>query len=165
MGVNLFSHFQEWMVLSKSLNNVFFFYCFLLSVANIDGIYTAGSGLESTCLVFGHGLDLYWTRVTPSKMFDVLKEDFDYWFILGTLGILVLVTIVSQRLASIKMLRQAWQWEETPPNYSMHCLMVEALIPAYWCTFAGWCENDLSKYKYHKINFRPYSGHIVGHHS
>ena len=42
-------------------------------------------------------------------MFDVLKEDFDYWFIFGTLGILVLVTIVSQRLASIKMLRQAWQ--------------------------------------------------------
>ena len=45
-------------------------------------------------------------------MFDVLKEDFDYWFIFGTLGILVLVTIVSQRLASIKMLRQAWQWEK-----------------------------------------------------
>ena len=47
--------------------------------------------------------------MTPSRMFDVLKEDFDYWFIVGTLGILVLVTIVSQRLASIKMLRQAWQ--------------------------------------------------------
>ena len=45
-------------------------------------------------------------------MFDVLKEDFDYWLIFGTLGILVLVTIVSQRLASIKMLRQAWQWEQ-----------------------------------------------------
>ena len=78
-------------------------------VASINGVYTAGSGLESTCLVFAYGLDLYWTRITPSRMFDVLKEDFDYWFILGTLGILVLVTIVSQRLASIKMLRQAWQ--------------------------------------------------------
>ena len=120
---------------------VFLFYYFLLTVANIDGIYTAGSGLESTCLVFAHGLDLYWTRVTPSKMFDVLKDDFDYWFILGTLGILVLVTIVSQRLASIKMLRQAWQWEETPPNYSLHFLMVEGLIPAHSCTFAGWGEN------------------------
>lgn len=79
------------------------------TVASINGVYTAGSGLESTCLVFAYGLDLYWTRITPSRMFDVLKEDFDYWFILGTLGILVLVTIVSQRLASIKMLRQAWQ--------------------------------------------------------
>lgn len=79
------------------------------SVSSINGVYTAGSGLESTCLVFAYGLDLYWTRITPSRMFDVLKEDFDYWFILGTLGILVLVTIVSQRLASIKMLRQAWQ--------------------------------------------------------
>ncbi|XP_029195823.2 ER membrane protein complex subunit 1-like [Acropora millepora] len=79
------------------------------TVSNINGIYTSGSGLESTCLVFAYGLDLFWTRVTPSRMFDVLKEDFDYWFIVGTLGILVLVTIVSQRLASIKMLRQAWQ--------------------------------------------------------
>ncbi|KAL9950542.1 hypothetical protein ACROYT_G043054 [Oculina patagonica] len=79
------------------------------TVANLHGVYTAGSGLESTCLVFAYGLDLYWTRITPSRMFDVLKEDFDYWFIFGTLGILVLVTIVSQRLASIKMLRQAWQ--------------------------------------------------------
>lgn len=129
------------------------FYCFLLTVANIDGIYTAGSGLESTCLVFAHGLDLYWTRVTPSKMFDVLKDDFDYWFILGTLGILVLVTIVSQRLASIKMLRQAWQWEETPPDYSVHCLMFEALIPAHSCTFEGWGVNwSFNKYKYHKIS-------------
>ena len=81
-------------------------------VASINGVFTAGSGLESTCLVFAYGLDLYWTRITPSRMFDVLKEDFDYWFILGTLGILVLVTIVSQRLASIKMLRQVWQWED-----------------------------------------------------
>ncbi|XP_068727259.1 ER membrane protein complex subunit 1-like [Montipora capricornis] len=79
------------------------------TISNINGIYTAGSGLESTCLVFAYGLDLFWTRVTPSRMFDVLKEDFDYWFIVGTLGILVLVSIVSQRLASIKMLRQAWQ--------------------------------------------------------
>ena len=83
--------------------------CSFPLVANLHGVYTAGSGLESTCLVFAYGLDLYWTRITPSRMFDVLKEDFDYWFIFGTLGILVLVTIVSQRLASIKMLRQAWQ--------------------------------------------------------
>lgn len=86
-------------------------------------------------------------------MFDVLKDDFDYWFILGTLGILVLVTIVSQRLASIKMLRQAWQWEETPPNYSLHCFMFEALIPAHSCTFEGWGENwSFNKHKYHKIS-------------
>ena len=89
-----------------TLTDIFWFFAL---VSNINGIYTSGSGLESTCLVFAYGLDLFWTRVTPSRMFDVLKEDFDYWFIVGTLGILVLVTIVSQRLASIKMLRQAWQ--------------------------------------------------------
>ena len=88
-------------------------------VANLHGVYTAGSGLESTCLVFAYGLDLYWTRITPSRMFDVLKEDFDFWFIFGTLGILVLVTIVSQRLASIKMLRQAWQWGKNWSGFSV----------------------------------------------
>ena len=97
-------------------------------VSNINGIYTSGSGLESTCLVFAYGLDLFWTRVTPSRMFDVLKEDFDYWFIVGTLGILVLVTIVSQRLASIKMLRQAWQWNTWIFNLSeYYCTKILSL--------------------------------------
>ncbi|EDO46898.1 predicted protein [Nematostella vectensis] len=79
------------------------------TIMYIKGIHTAPSGLESTCLVFGYGLDLYWAQITPSRMFDVLKEDFDYWFIAGTLLVLILVTVISNRLASIKMLRQAWQ--------------------------------------------------------
>ncbi|KAK2174177.1 hypothetical protein NP493_820g01017 [Ridgeia piscesae] len=47
------------------------------SVYKIQGIHTAPAGLESTCLVLCYGLDLFYTRVNPSKMFDVLKEDFD----------------------------------------------------------------------------------------
>lgn len=78
-------------------------------MTHIRGIHTAASGLESTCLVFTYGLDIFWIRVTPSRMFDVLKEDFDYWLIAGTLLILVLVTVISNRLASMKMLKQAWQ--------------------------------------------------------
>ena len=78
-------------------------------VSNVKGIYSSPAGLESTCLVFTYGLDLYFTRVTPSRLFDVLKEDFDYWFISGTLMILGMVTLVSARLASVKVLRQIWR--------------------------------------------------------
>ena len=78
-------------------------------MSNIEDIYTSPAGLESTCLVFTYGLDLYFTRVTPSRLFDVLKEDFDYWFISVTLTVLAMVTLVSARLASVKILRQMWR--------------------------------------------------------
>ena len=82
--------------------------CFSSTVANLRGIHTAQAGLESTSLVLGYGLDLFYTRVTPSRMFDVLKEDFDYMFVGGTLIVLLVISILSCRLASIKMLKQAW---------------------------------------------------------
>jgi hypothetical protein len=75
----------------------------------MKGIYTSPAGLESTCLVFTYGLDLYFTRVTPSRLFDVLKEDFDYLFISVTLIFLGGVTLISSRLASVKVLRQMWR--------------------------------------------------------
>lgn len=53
-----------------------------------------GLGFEFICLVFVYGLDLYWIRIILFWMFDVFKEDFDYWFIFGMLGILVFVIIV-----------------------------------------------------------------------
>ncbi|KAE8293274.1 ER membrane protein complex subunit 1 Precursor [Larimichthys crocea] len=46
------------------------------TVSRVRGIYTAPSGLESTCLVVAYGLDIYQTRVYPSKQFDVLKDDY-----------------------------------------------------------------------------------------
>ena len=74
----------------------------------IRGIHTAAAGLESTSLVLTYGLDLYYTRVTPSRMFDVLKEDFDYIFISGVLSALILGTIISSKLASIRALNLQW---------------------------------------------------------
>ena len=77
-------------------------------VEKIRGIHTAAAGLESTSLVLAYGLDLYFTRVTPSRKFDVLKEDFDYIFISGVLSALILGTIVSSKLASIRKLNLSW---------------------------------------------------------
>lgn len=83
--------------------------CFIyFLVDNIRGIHTAPAGLESTSLVLVYGLDLFYTRVTPSKMFDVLKEDFDYIFISGVLSALILVSFLCGKFASMKNLKMAW---------------------------------------------------------
>ncbi|MBN3310534.1 EMC1 protein, partial [Amia calva] len=68
------------------------------SVSRVRGIYTAPSGLESTCLVVAYGLDIYQTRVYPSKQFDVLKDDYDYVLISSVLFGLVFATMITKRL-------------------------------------------------------------------
>ena len=40
-------------------------------------ILTSPALLESTALVFAYGLDLFGTRVAPSRTFDVLSEEFN----------------------------------------------------------------------------------------
>jgi len=54
-------------------------------------------------------VDIFYTRVTPSKMFDVLKEDFDYFFISSVLIGMIAVSIISQKLATRKALNRAWK--------------------------------------------------------
>ena len=45
----------------------------------------------------------------PSKMFDVLKDDFDYFFILSVLAAMIGVSFVSQKLAARKAMMRAWR--------------------------------------------------------
>lgn len=78
-------------------------------VYNIRGIATSPSGLESTSLVFAYGLDLFYTRVFPSRTFDMLREDFDFFFIVTLMVGLVLGTLVSKKLASSSVLKKAWR--------------------------------------------------------
>ncbi|XP_012563007.1 ER membrane protein complex subunit 1 [Hydra vulgaris] len=80
-----------------------------MTVEKIRGIHTASAGLESTSLVLAYGLDLYFTRVMPSRMFDVLKEDFDYIFISGVLSLLIFSSLICGKMAFIKSLRMTWQ--------------------------------------------------------
>uniref|UniRef100_A0A8C2U505 ER membrane protein complex subunit 1 n=1 Tax=Coturnix japonica TaxID=93934 RepID=A0A8C2U505_COTJA len=79
------------------------------TVSQIRGIYTSPSGLESTCLVVAYGLDIYQTRVYPSKQFDVLKDDYDYVLISSVLFGLVFATMITKRLAQVKLLNRAWR--------------------------------------------------------
>ncbi|XP_071864290.1 ER membrane protein complex subunit 1 isoform X2 [Bombus fervidus] len=79
------------------------------SVFRVSGIHTSPSGLESTCLVFVYGLDLFYTRVAPSNTFDVLIEDFDYYLIVIVLAALLISSYITKKLASQKAQKQAWK--------------------------------------------------------
>lgn len=62
------------------------------------------------CLqVVAYGLDIYQTRVYPSKQFDVLKDDYDYMLISSVLFALFFATMISKRLAEVKLLNRAWR--------------------------------------------------------
>ncbi|KAL9895126.1 ER membrane protein complex subunit 1 isoform 1-T1 [Glossina fuscipes fuscipes] len=79
------------------------------TISRLRYIHTAPSGLESTCLVVAAGLDMFVTRIAPSKTFDLLKEDFDYFLISIVLIALVSSSFIAKHFASRKILKQAWK--------------------------------------------------------
>ncbi|XP_054714162.1 ER membrane protein complex subunit 1-like [Uloborus diversus] len=99
----LIPYIPELPVVSESIIN------YNQSVVRVQGIVTAPSGLESTCLLFVYGLDLFYTRVTPSKTFDILKDDFDHSFICVVLLGLLVISYISKRFAARRTLRAAWK--------------------------------------------------------
>ncbi|KAI1306009.1 ER membrane protein complex subunit 1 [Halotydeus destructor] len=79
------------------------------SLMLVNSIDVGPAGLESTCLVFTYGLDIFYTRVTPSKTFDILKDDFDFLLIAAVLVILISLAYFSKWLAAKKALKSAWK--------------------------------------------------------
>jgi len=79
------------------------------SVERIRGIVTSPSGLESTALVLVYGLDLYGSRVAPSKGFDLIKDDFEHLMIAAVLVGLLAASYGTRKLSQRKMLNQAWK--------------------------------------------------------
>ncbi|KAL3285148.1 hypothetical protein HHI36_019269 [Cryptolaemus montrouzieri] len=79
------------------------------TLSKVKGISVAPARLESTSHILVHGLDMFYTRVAPSKTFDVLKEDFDYKLIILVLIGLIAASYVSKTLASRKAIKQAWK--------------------------------------------------------
>ncbi|CAB4061283.1 EMC1 [Lepeophtheirus salmonis] len=63
-------------------------------------IITAHTGLESTSIVFVYGADLYCTQVHPSKGFDLLKDDFDYYVIASVLMGLVIAAYATKKVGA-----------------------------------------------------------------
>uniref|UniRef100_A0A7N0V3D0 ER membrane protein complex subunit 1 n=1 Tax=Kalanchoe fedtschenkoi TaxID=63787 RepID=A0A7N0V3D0_KALFE len=80
-----------------------------LKVEGIRGIITAPAKLESTTHVFAYGVDLFYTRMAPSKTFDSLTEDFSYALLLLTIIVLVGAIFATWILSERKELQDKWR--------------------------------------------------------
>ncbi|XP_024544147.1 ER membrane protein complex subunit 1 [Selaginella moellendorffii] len=78
-------------------------------VEELRGIISVPARLESTCLVFAYGIDLFFTRTAPSRTYDSLTEDFSYALLLITIVVLVVAIAVSMVLSQRKELREKWK--------------------------------------------------------
>ncbi|CAI5483835.1 unnamed protein product [Closterium sp. Yama58-4] len=65
--------------------------------------------LESTTLVLAHGLDLFFVRTAPSRVFDSLGEDFSFALLLGTIAVLSVAILVTWGLSRKQELKQRWK--------------------------------------------------------
>ena len=80
-----------------------------LQVEGLRGIVTTPAKLESTTLVFSYGVDLFFTRIAPSRTYDSLTEDFSYALLLLTIVALVAALLVTWALSEKKELREKWR--------------------------------------------------------
>lgn len=80
-----------------------------VKVEGLKGIVTVPAKLESTTLVFAYGVDLFFTRLAPSKTYDSLTEDFSYALLLLTIVALVVAILVTWILSEKKELQEKWR--------------------------------------------------------
>ncbi|KAJ3103890.1 hypothetical protein HDU96_009126 [Phlyctochytrium bullatum] len=79
-----------------------------LDIAGVEKIVSSPSEIESTSLVAAYGLDLFFTRRAPSKVFDVLSEDFNYLSLILTIVALVIGIQVAKYFSTRKRLFDQW---------------------------------------------------------
>ncbi|KAL0672557.1 hypothetical protein Bca4012_000537 [Brassica carinata] len=80
-----------------------------LKVEGLRGIVTAPAKLESTTHVFAYGVDLFYTRLAPSKTYDSLTDDFSYALLLITIVALVAAIYITWILSKKKELSEKWR--------------------------------------------------------
>jgi hypothetical protein len=79
-----------------------------LALSSIQSIYTSPTSLESTSLIFAHGLDLFFTRVSPSGTFDLLSESFNKAQLAFTIIGLGGAIIITGPMVRRRKLRERW---------------------------------------------------------
>lgn len=79
-----------------------------LKVEGLRGITTVPAKLESTTLVFAYGVDLFFTRLAPSRTYDSLTEDFSYALLLITIVALIVAIFVTWIWSEKKELQDKW---------------------------------------------------------
>ena len=78
-------------------------------VARLRGIVTAPANLESTVLCVAHGLDVFFTRLHPSRSYDMLDEEFSYLLLIVTLAALALGALSTQGMVIAKDMERHWK--------------------------------------------------------
>ncbi|XP_023538600.1 ER membrane protein complex subunit 1 isoform X1 [Cucurbita pepo subsp. pepo] len=80
-----------------------------LQVEGLRGVVTIPAKLESTTLAFAYGVDLFFTRITPSRTYDSLTEDFSYALLLITIVALVIAIFATWVFSERKELQDKWK--------------------------------------------------------
>jgi len=78
-------------------------------IMGLRGIASFPTRLESTSLVFAYGVDLFFTRTSPSQSFDVLGESFNRPLLVLTVVSLTAATMVAREFSSRKDLARKWR--------------------------------------------------------
>ena len=79
-------------------------------VASIRSIHTSPTSLESTSLVFAHGLDLFFTRISPSGTFDLLSENFNKAQLIFTIAGLTAAIMITRPMVRNRRLKEKWYY-------------------------------------------------------
>eukprot|EP00887_Chlorella_sp_A99_P006353 scaffold3.g6353.t1 len=78
-------------------------------VARLHGVATEPAVLESTSLMFAYGLDHFYTRLLPSRQFDMVPDDFPYALLVLVVAGLSVACLVLRRLSGGRALKRLWQ--------------------------------------------------------
>lgn len=78
-------------------------------IAQLSKVVVEPSNLESTSLLFAHGVDLFYTRLSPAKAFDSLEDDFSYALLVIALAALLLGVLVVKHISSRAILKKKWE--------------------------------------------------------
>eukprot|EP00003_Mantamonas_plastica_P028367 TRINITY_DN6400_c0_g1_i1.p1 TRINITY_DN6400_c0_g1~~TRINITY_DN6400_c0_g1_i1.p1 ORF type:complete len:201 (-),score=61.09 TRINITY_DN6400_c0_g1_i1:6-608(-) len=79
------------------------------NIKNVRAITTTTTTMESTSLVFVFGLDNFFTRIAPSKTFDMLNAGFNYVFLIMSIVALLILTPTARCLARRGLVRSHWK--------------------------------------------------------
>ena len=78
-------------------------------VSSVESISSASANVESQSLVIAYGgPDVFFTRLAPSKSFDLLPDDFNRGLLSVVLVGLIVLLIVLQRMNKQRLIRLVW---------------------------------------------------------
>eukprot|EP00928_Gymnodinium_smaydae_P013760 TRINITY_DN14996_c0_g1_i1.p1 TRINITY_DN14996_c0_g1~~TRINITY_DN14996_c0_g1_i1.p1 ORF type:complete len:989 (-),score=183.86 TRINITY_DN14996_c0_g1_i1:141-3107(-) len=79
------------------------------AITRVNGIVSSPTDLESTSIVFCHGLDLFFTPVQTAKAYDVLSPGFNYKLLYVSVACVLGVFAVTTYIAQYRTLQERWK--------------------------------------------------------